>query len=268
LDASPHSDAALEAALQMAVRFEAELLGLYVEDVDALRIAKIPYAREVGGYSGRSRPISSEDLERKYRARVRQIRRRFRARSHRAAVEAAFRVVRDRINRAIQAEAQEADMLIVGRSGWSQVGPLRFGSTARFVCCQDVPEMTLILHRGAALREPFLVVFDGSLRARKALHVASRFTEAQTLPLEVLLVLEEARDLDTLRDVVREELQDHNVMVRFHVLSESNVMKLIDAIHQVQGGTLIVPASVSLIEEEASLMTLLEDVDVPVLLVR
>lgn len=268
LDASPHSEAALEAALQMAARFEAELLGLYVEDVDALRIARIPFAREVGGYSGRSRPISSEELERKYRARVRQIRRQFRARSHRAAVEAAFRVVRDRINRAIRAEAEEADMLIVGRSGWSPIQRLRFGSTARFVCCEDVPEMTLVLHRGAALREPYLVVFDGSLRARKALHVASRFTEVQTLPLEVLLIAEEVRDVQTLRDVVREELQDHEVMVRFHVLSESNVMRLVDAIHRVHGGTLIVPASVSLIQEEASLITLLEDVDVPVLLVR
>jgi nucleotide-binding universal stress UspA family protein len=268
LDASPHSEAALEAALQMAARFEAELLGLYVEDVEALRIARIPFAREVGGYSGRSRSMSYEEMERKYRARVRQIRRRFQTRSHRAAVQAAFRVVRDRINRAIRSEAQEADMLIVGRSGWSQAGRLHFGSTARFVCCQDVPEMTLILHRGAALREPFLVVFDGSLRARKALHAASRFTETQTLPLEVLLIADDGRGVRTLRDVVREELQEHDVMVRFHVLSESSVMRLVDAIHQVHGGTLIVPASVSLIEEEASLITLLEGVDVPVLLVR
>jgi hypothetical protein len=84
----------------------------------------------------------------------------------------------------------------------------------------------------------------------------------------VLLIAEEVRDVQTLRDVVREELQDHEVMVRFHVLSESNVMRLVDAIHRVHGGTLIVPASVSLIQEEASLITLLEDVDVPVLLVR
>ncbi len=268
LDASPHSDAALEAALQMAARFEAELLGLYVEDVDALRTARIPFAREVGGYSGRSRSISAEDLERKYRARVRQIRREFRTRSHRAAVHAAFRVVRDRINRAIRSEASEADMLIVGRSGWSQVGRLRFGSTARFVCCQDVPSMTLVLHRGAELRAPFLVVFDGSLWARQALHVASRLAEVQPLPLEVLLIAEKTEHIQELRDVARVELQTHEVAIRFHVLSASNVMRLVDAIHRVRGGTLIVPASVPLIEEEDALITLLEDVDVPVLLVR
>lgn len=268
LDASPHSEAALEAALQMAARFEAELLGLYVEDVDAIRTAQIPFTREVGGYSGRSRAMSSEELERKYRARVRQIRRRFRTRSHRAAVEAAFRVVRDRINRAIRAEAAQADVLILGRSGWSQVGRLRFGSTARFVCCSDVPGMTLILHRGAQLRAPFLVVFDGSLRARKALHAASRFAETQPLPLEVLLVAEETENIQQLRDVTREELASHNVPIRFHVLSETHVMRVVDAIHQVQGGTLIVPASEGLIQEEEALITLLEGVDVPVLLVR
>ncbi len=268
LDASPHSEAALEAALQMAARFKAELLGLYVEDVDALRTAQLPFVREVGGYSGRSWPMSPEALERKYRARVRQIRSRFRTRSHRAAVEAAFRVVRDHINRAIRSEAAQADMLIVGRSGWSQISRLRFGSTARFVCCSDVPGMTLILHRGAVLRAPFLVVFDGSLRARKALHAASRLTEIQPLPLEVLLVAEKLDHIQKLRDVTREELEDHDVPIRFHVLSESNVMRLVDAIHRVQGGTLVVPASGGLIQEEEALITLLERVDVPVLLVR
>ena len=37
LDTSPHSQAAMEAAIELAARFEAELAGMFVEDVNLLR---------------------------------------------------------------------------------------------------------------------------------------------------------------------------------------------------------------------------------------
>ena len=48
LDAGPRDRAALEAAAQLAARMQAELVGLFVEDIDLLHLAGLPFAREVG----------------------------------------------------------------------------------------------------------------------------------------------------------------------------------------------------------------------------
>jgi len=42
MDASPHSRAALEAAIELASHFEAELRGLFVEDINMLRAVGLP----------------------------------------------------------------------------------------------------------------------------------------------------------------------------------------------------------------------------------
>jgi K+-sensing histidine kinase KdpD len=44
LDASPDSLAALKTAADLARRMEAELMGLFVEDIELLRMADSPYA--------------------------------------------------------------------------------------------------------------------------------------------------------------------------------------------------------------------------------
>ena len=48
MDASPHAAAALEGAARFARVFGAELAAVFVEDVDLIRAASSPFAREVG----------------------------------------------------------------------------------------------------------------------------------------------------------------------------------------------------------------------------
>ncbi len=64
LDASGASLAALDAAARLAATLEAELLGLFVEDEDLLRLAGLPCAREVGFTFTQARRMESADMER------------------------------------------------------------------------------------------------------------------------------------------------------------------------------------------------------------
>ena len=64
LDASPHSQAALDAAATLAARVSAELQGLFIEDVNLLRLAELPFAREVGSFTATHRRLDARDLER------------------------------------------------------------------------------------------------------------------------------------------------------------------------------------------------------------
>ena len=63
LDASTHSLAALETAAGLAARLEAELVGLFVEDINLLRAAELPFARETSFYSSSLRPLERGELE-------------------------------------------------------------------------------------------------------------------------------------------------------------------------------------------------------------
>ena len=59
VDASTHSLAALEAASVLAEVLNAELVGIFVEDINLLRLAGLPFAREVRYQSALDRPLRS-----------------------------------------------------------------------------------------------------------------------------------------------------------------------------------------------------------------
>jgi hypothetical protein len=68
---SPGSVARPEAVARLAQELEAEFLGLFIEDVDLLRFAALPFAREVGFPSAELRALDLAGLERQLRAQAR-----------------------------------------------------------------------------------------------------------------------------------------------------------------------------------------------------
>jgi len=73
LDASPPSQAALRAAVGLAQRRDVELKAVYIEDINLLRGAAFPFARQLGAATGQIRPIDSALMEawlQRQRARV------------------------------------------------------------------------------------------------------------------------------------------------------------------------------------------------------
>ena len=70
LDASAHSLAALEMALDLAVVSKAELVGLFVEDAHLLRLAESPQARELLYPSAEQRPLTLASMEQRLRLRA------------------------------------------------------------------------------------------------------------------------------------------------------------------------------------------------------
>src|SRR5512138_1721264 len=67
-DASPASLAAAAAAAELAARLGAELLGLFVEDEDLLRLAALPFAGVLRVPSGTHEPLDLPRAEAELRA--------------------------------------------------------------------------------------------------------------------------------------------------------------------------------------------------------
>ncbi|MCH4563675.1 MULTISPECIES: universal stress protein [Halomonas] len=131
LDASRQSLAALTAAVELAVGRHAELVALFVEDLDLLHCAGFPFSCEVGAQSGLARPLSPEVLEASL---ARQVKRASQALAEAVAgreVRHRFQVSRGRVASEALALAGPGDVLVLGKAGLSGQWGVRLGSTSR-----------------------------------------------------------------------------------------------------------------------------------------
>lgn len=266
LDASPHSLAALEAATKLAARFRAELLGLFVEDINLLRASELPFTSEVRVYSGERRRLSTEGIERQLRIQAAQARRALTQSADLARVRWSFRVCRGTIASELLNAASQTDLIILGKSGWSPIERRRLGSTARALLSR-APRLALILEEGSRLENPVAVVYDGSSLARKAMAAASALAREESSPLIVLALAEDLQAKNDLRRQVSAWLQARGLLGRYRSMQAWSVPLLAHLLETEGAGTLVLPAKRSLLEEKA-LMNLLDRTGIPVLLVR
>jgi nucleotide-binding universal stress UspA family protein len=264
LDASHHSLAALEAAVELAVSMKAKLRGLYVEDVNLLRAAGSPVAREVRFPFVTAARLDSARMERQLRAQAKQARRALVAACARQEIEWAFDIVRGEVAHEVMAAAQEADILILGKVSRPLVRKVRLGSTALTAAVQ-APCCVLLLKRDESIRPPVAVTYDGSSTARKALRIATRLAQKNGGYLAVLIVAETSQEEYRLQADTADWLRRQSVLVHYQLVQEKSVPALIQVLQTEQSGLLVMSDTILHLAE---LRKLLDEVDWPVLLVR
>ena len=112
LDPALQSRAVLEAAVELAGRMEAELVGLFVENQDLLHFAGLPFAREVGFASATRRTLDVQSMERSLRALAKEAQQMLASVAGRTPVQWSFRVVRGSPAAELLAVAEEYDLVI------------------------------------------------------------------------------------------------------------------------------------------------------------
>jgi nucleotide-binding universal stress UspA family protein len=266
LDASPHSQAALEAAAELATGLRAELLGLFVEDINLLKLAGSSFAWETGFFSASRRQLSTPEMERQLRAQATRIRRSLAVTAGRAHVPWKFRVARGAIASELLTAAAEADLVILGKRGWSPAGRRRLGSTARTVLAQATC-LTLVLQQGARLRLPVVVVYDGSPAGRKALDASTHLVRGKDGYLTVFILADDPDMARTLQTEVAEWLRERGMEAGYRWLVGVDVTRLTELVEREGCGVLVIPSQGSRLNNEMFLM-LLDEAECPVLLVR
>jgi nucleotide-binding universal stress UspA family protein len=266
LDASTHSLAALEAASMLAEALKAELVGIFVEDINLLRLAGLPFAREVRYQSSLDRPLDSSGMERELRIQAEQVQRALVGVAGRRQLRWSFRVVRGQVAAELLTAAQEADVLALGRASWSSTRRLRLGTTARTVVAQ-ASRAVLLLQQGHTLCSPLIAVYDGSPEARRVLITAARLLPATDGHLTVIIVADTAEAATRLEAEAAAFLQGQGVQVHCRRLVNPTTQHLAHAIHAAGGGTLLISAASPLLAADG-LQTVLEAIDCSALLVR
>lgn len=171
LDPSPHGRAALAEAIALAERQGAEVVGLFVEDEELLRVAGLPFAREFGVFDLHGRPLDLGAMERRLRAQAATMRQVIEREATRSRLSWSFRVARGSVAAEVVAAGEQADVIFVGRAREPSRGT-RLGSTARAVIARSRRTVFCVYYRHAAGRA-VVAAYDGSDSAGRALLTAA-----------------------------------------------------------------------------------------------
>jgi nucleotide-binding universal stress UspA family protein len=263
VDASPHSLAALRAAVDLAERFDAELTGVYVEDINLLRMAELPFTREVRVYSS-AQPLDTQHLEQELRVQARRARQALAQSARRSNLRTSFLVRRGVVSVELLKAALEADLVILGKAGWSR--RRQMGSTTRILVSQS-PSSTLILQHGTRLGMVMGVIYDGSEIADKALVTAAGLMQGSNGYLTVIILADEIEQARLQQRQVTQWLRERQMTATFRWLVGGVGDMLVSLLKSVNFGGLILPVGMETLPTPV-VNKLLDDVHMPVLLVR
>jgi len=266
LDASTQSLAALETAVALAVEMGAELEGLFVEDINLVRVAALPVARRIFYPSGTEEPLDTARMEHELKVQARRAQRSLALMAERSGIRWSFRVVRGKVSVEILAAASGSDLLTVGGSGWSLARKMQLGSTARNAAI-NAPKALLLVKQPLAANRPVMVVFDGSPPAEQALQAATRLVRDFRSRLTVFLVADSSRNTQALERQVGHLLKAKGVQARFRPVHTTDALHLADAVESEAGGLLVLARHYERLSEKA-IQHLVRLVSNPVLLVR
>ena len=199
LDSSSHSRGALETAASIASRLHAELVGVFVEDINLLRLGQLPCAREVGYASATRRIPTASEMERRLKRLAEESRRTLEVAAGRANVPCSFQVSRGAVTLKLLEAAMEADLLALGTVGGEVSASIRLGSTARSMI-SDAPRTVLLWSKGPLSGGPALVLCDGSEPALEAIPTALHLAQALGGECEVVTLaanVDEANERET-----------------------------------------------------------------------
>jgi nucleotide-binding universal stress UspA family protein len=250
LDASASSLAALEAALELAAQWGAEVQGLFVEDVDLLRWASLPFATEVGHHSGEFRRPNRPEVERQLQALAERAHAHLRQAAEQRRVRASFRKVQGNVVRALREAFTEADLVTLGGGERPRTTPSGLGSTARALAAGRRGLVFVISHR-VRFASPVAVLFEDSAAGHRALGLAMDLAHRNTQPLAFITA---GQQHDVPHNVRNRAEQDSVELRTYHVRRE-DPSRVAAVAHEIGAGILVLSAeqfSSEAIEEAAT----------------
>ena len=248
LDASQYGRAALEAAAHLAAEMSAELHGLFVEDVDLLRIAGLPFTREIAYPSAAQRELTLANVQRTLRAKAEEARIVFSSTVRQAHLRSTFRVVRGQFSRLALESSTQADLLLIG--------------------CEC--RATKQIHRKMPAKKmdgaPILIVYDGSPASRRAVDAAARLGRDSNAQLVISAVAQDSTHPSQLLQPLSDWLAKRSLQATMVGPAISTAQDVIE-LAKLHGAGIVVLASGCSLLDEAVLESFVRDLECPLGLV-
>lgn len=262
-DASPNSFAALRAAIDLAKKMQAEVLGVFIEDTSLFRLGNLPFIQETGVFTGSSRSISSRQIRQQLRAQSKKARIVLEKLAEEARVRWTYRVLQGSTTADLKEAAADADLIVLGRSGWS--GRRRLGSTVQSMLSHN-PARILIIGDTPSPKPPILVIYDGSESSIRALESASKLLRDSSGFLTVGILAETPGLAKRLQREAFRRLRKLGIEPRFRWILNWSVQK-INYLANSENCLLVLPRSIEPVQEK-SVSDVIDELECPVLLIK
>jgi nucleotide-binding universal stress UspA family protein len=234
-DTTPIGEAALETALGLAAILDAEIAGLFVEDIGLVRMAELPFTRELGLASAILRPIDTADIERALRLQAEQSRAWLAAAAAALNLRWSFQVVRGQAVNAVFEYGEGCAWVVLGAASagvvarsveLSAAGPARRSVSAR----QGFRYLSA---------RPIVLLFDGSERGMRALAAGHALAMRAGTRLTLLVIAGSAEEFDRRRQQARSWLGERGGAARYVWLKNRDVESVAQAVGVENASTLL-----------------------------
>jgi len=267
LDASEPRLGALQSAAMLANQLHAELQALFVEDINLLRLAELPFARELVFGSHEGRRITLSSMERQIQQQTTRLRSMVDALARQQHINVDFKVLRGHVSEQLSLAAQQMDLLLVGRpSSRLQQRDLTSDRQARDIL-STVNCNVLLLRHGSVIERPVAVLFDGSDTSQRALRLAIQLAHGDHDQLKVIYPAGDTQKQNELQQQVNALTQPLAIDVDQIVLHSNSSDALLAATLRFNSRMLIVEANNSDFDPE-TVRNLIQHSPVPVIVMR
>jgi nucleotide-binding universal stress UspA family protein len=203
LDASLQSSEALQAAAELAASLQAELEGIFIEDINLIRLAELPFTREIRPASMTEETVNVQRMEQELRSLARQEQQKLELVAREKGISCSFRIRRGQIKTELMEAVAEVDVLTLCRPGYvsEKFSRQTIGYSLRAAAFP-----------GQQVKSSVSVIFGRALNEKRALMTAARLADRLDLGLSILVT--GASDAET-DDLQREANHRNNGLISY-----------------------------------------------------
>lgn len=265
IDSSRASLEAMQCAVLLAAEFNAEIEGIFVEDIHLIDFARLPFARLTSTVTCHSSPVNSSDVERIIHAQAQKARQALAQLGESYGVNFQFRIARGDVEKELISAAESADLLSIGSTGIASAQKKRSGSFAKRVVGQS---RSVLILREAPLRGAIVTLIPTiDERSDAVVQIAAALAKAYQRPLVVVTIDsdENARYSSEHLEYLRRHWQ---ISLR-HVAAAftGSHATLAEALREAQGGVLVLDENLTAITS-TQFIDLMEQLNCGLLVLR
>ena len=262
LDASSQSEGALQYGVFLANQMQAQLTGIFVEDINLLRLSQLPFASEIRFAIRQTTRLDEVNMAQQLQLQAIRVRETVHRASKQHNLDWTFQVARGQVAAELLQAAAAADLLILGQTSRQLIASAHIGKTAQTAVSQE-PGSVLITHSRANPDQPILLIYDGSAAADEALLLS--FTLAKRNGrLHILALSPDDETTYSFKNQILQQADDRRLALTMHTYHSPE--KLTGLIRQFNIGLVIISSRTTL--PEATLQTLLTAPDFAVLILK
>ncbi|SEN56069.1 universal stress protein [Nitrosomonas marina] len=266
LDASSSSRNILQAGIKLATHLNAELNVLFIEDIDLLHVAELPFVREViyGAPVGRS--INVMAMERSMQTQSAQLRKLVESIARENQIKITFSVMRGNVARMLCDASQQTDLLVIGKNTQLLLKSRKIGSITRLVLATARCNL-VVLQYGSIIERPVVVVYTGDRTSQRALTLAIELAREDHNQLIIVLPAVDDSDYQQLCESVQNNVRDHSLQISLVRLPINSAEQILQVIQQVHGRILLLESDSAFLTDLEQQLLIMQS-DVPVILLR